>query len=119
MRRILFKQELADRIAAGVKTETRRLQSEKPRSPWFVERCAFEAGETYGVTVARGGPIVGLIVVEAVDRVRLGAITHDGAIAEGFVDVRDFMEGWRTINGAWTPDLYVWRLTFHAEPNAL
>jgi hypothetical protein len=119
VRRIIFREDLANQILAGVKTETRRVPKDSPRSPWYRERCAFEVGGTYAVCAGRGTPTLGLIVVEAVDMVRLGAITHDGAVAEGFSDVRDFMHGWTKINGSWNTHEQVWRLTFHAETNAI
>jgi hypothetical protein len=116
VRRIIFRADLADRIAAGVKTETRRELSDKPRSPWFRERCAFDIGDSAAVVTGRGTPPVGVIVVEAVDKVRLGTITHDSAVAEGFGTRAEFVDAWRAINGRWDPDALVWRLTFHAEP---
>lgn len=115
MRRIIFRDDLAAQILAGAKTETRRELSDKPRSPWNRERCAFEVGDTVAICSGRGTPTLGLIVIEAVDKVVLGHITHDGAVAEGCSDVRDFMHTWTKINGSWNPRAEVWRLTFHAE----
>lgn len=112
---MIFRSHLADLVMAGVKTETRRALSDNPRSPWWRERCALVVGERYAVCPGRGAPAVCRLVVEAVDKVKLGQITHDGAVAEGCSDVRDFMHTWTTINGAWDPHAEVWRVTFHAE----
>jgi hypothetical protein len=113
---MIFRGDLADRVVAGRKTQTRRRLSDNPKSPWWHERCAYQVGGDYAVQPGRSARAIGRVVIDAVDKVRLGHITHDGAIAEGFADVRDFMYAWTDINGCWIPTEDVWRLTFHAEP---
>lgn len=114
---MIFRPDLADKAVAGVKTETRREVSDNPKSPWWREACAYQVGADYAVQPGRSAPAIGRIVIDAVDKVRLGHITHTGAVAEGCADVRDFMHTWTKINGSWNPNADVWRLTFHAEPN--
>jgi hypothetical protein len=113
---VIFRSDLADLVVAGVKTQTRRRLSDNERSPWWRDRCAYAVGGDYAVQPGRGVPAIGRVVIEAVDKVLLGHITHDDAIAEGCSDVRDFMHTWAKINGYWQPREHVWRLAFHAEP---
>lgn len=112
---MIFREDLADKALAGVKTQTRRRKSANPRSPWYAARCAYEVGGRYAIQPGRGRHAIGHLVIDDVAQVRLGHITHDTAVAEGFADVRDFMHAWEQINGCWIPAEYVWRLTFHSE----
>jgi len=120
---MIFRPDLADLIRAGVKTETRRRLSDNPRSPWHTDRCAYEPGGgpdgSYAIQPGRSRPAAGRLVVEHVEKVRLGSITHDGAVAEGCANVREFMDLWSAINGSWDPNETVWRIVFHAEAHAL
>jgi uncharacterized protein YhfF len=113
---MIFRADLADLVVAGVKTQTCRRLSDKERSPWWREACAYKVGGSYAVQPGRGEAAIALLVIDAVDKVQLGHITHDDAVAEGCGDVRDFMHTWTKINGYWQPREHVWRLTFHAEP---
>ena len=113
-----FRAELAGLVMDGRKTETRRALSDNPRSPWFRERCGHEVGSRHAVCPGRGAPGIGYIVIDDVALVRLGHITHDGAVAEGFADVRDFVAGWEALNGPWNPRQHVWRVRFHVETAA-
>lgn len=113
-----FRPELAALVMDGRKTETRRALSDNPASPWYRERCSHEVGSRHAVCPGRGAHGIGYVVIDDVALVRLGQTTHDGAVAEGFADVRDFMTGWETINGGWNPRQRVWRIRFHVETEA-
>lgn len=113
-----FRAELADLVMDGRKTETRRQLSDNPNSPWFRERCGHEVGSRHAVCPGRGAPSIGYIVIDDVAFVRLGDITYDGAVAEGFRDVEDFKAGWEKLNGDWNPRQRVYRVRFHVETPA-
>lgn len=113
-----FRHELAEAVIDGRKTQTRRATSTNPRSPWFAGGCRLVVGRDYAVCPGRGKNAVGRVVVEAVDKVRLGDISHADAQAEGFRDVQAFCEAWEQINGGWLPDDVVWRITFRRKEDA-
>jgi hypothetical protein len=115
---LMFREPLARQVMDGTKTQTRRKLSDNPNSPWWRERCAHEAGSRHAVCPGRGVNGIGFVVLDDVTVVRLGHITHDGAIAEGFADVRAFMQAWEQINGTWDPRERVWLLRFHVETAA-
>lgn len=108
----MFKPELAAMVMAGQKTQTRRVPSQNPRSPWYVKRCALRVGDTYAVCPGRGVRSIGRVLAESVTMTRLGAITPADALAEGFRSPDDFAEAWERINGSWDPGMLVWRVAF-------
>lgn len=113
---MIFRPDLAEAVMAGMKTQTRRLVSSNPRSPWYRDACAYRIGGTYAVQPGRGLPSIGYLTIDDVTQVRLGAMTNEDAIAEGFDGAFAFVEAWREINRGWNPDARVWRICFHAEP---
>jgi len=115
---LIFRPELAAKVMDGTKTQTRRALSDNPRSPWWRGKCAHEPGSRHAVCPGRSQHGIGFVVVEDVALVRLGHITHDGALAEGCADVRDFITTWEQINGAWKPRERVWLIRFHVEISA-
>lgn len=112
---LIFRTDLADQVMRNLKTETRRALSDNPRSPWWREKCAHEIGSRHAVCPGRSQFGIGHVVIDDVALVRLGAITDDGAHAEGFPDRAAFIEAWTAINGEWTPRERVWRVRFHVE----
>jgi hypothetical protein len=112
---LIFRPELAVLVMSGAKTETRRLPSNNPRSPWWREHCTHGPGSRHAVCPGRGQSGIGFVVIKDVAFVQLGSITHNGAIAEGFADVQAFRRGWKQIHGSWEPRMQVWRLRFHVE----
>lgn len=111
-----FKPELAAKVMAGEKTVTRRLLSENPRSPWFMDRCGYRIGQVIAVCPGRGKPRVGEAIVMSVDRMRLGEVDDDEAQREGFTGWGDFYEAWVAINGVYDPEAGVWRIGLQARP---
>lgn len=109
-----FRPELAEKVMTGEKTVTRRLTSENPRSPWWIERCALRPGQTYAVCPGRGKNAIGRIRILAVMSEPLGLPDWRECAREGFSSVLAFREAWIDINGDYDPDAIVWRVWFEA-----
>ena len=107
-----FRPDLAAKVMAGEKTVTRRRMSDNPRSPWYRERCSLVVGRSYAVCPGRGKVAIGRVIITAVDRSFLGAVSGHEARAEGFPNAWSFWEAWVQINDKFDPAEYVWRVTF-------
>jgi hypothetical protein len=113
-----FRPEMVERILAGEKTQTRRLVSDNPRSPWWKERCGLTPGRIYAVCPGRGKP--------AVARIRFGGarlepvvwINEIGARAEGFEDRPAFIDYWKKLHGGIDLAAIVWVVRFTLEGSA-
>jgi len=92
---MFFKKELRDKILAGEKWETRRQWS----------RPMTKVGGIYQVRISRHKKGYHfLILVLAMRKSKLGAMTSDDAIAEGFSSLDKFKECWKKVNGTFDPD---------------
>lgn len=109
---MIFRSELSDLALEGRKTATRRALSDKPKSPWWRERCRYKVGQRFAVQPGRGAFGEGLATVRAVYKQRLGDITDDQAYEEGFENRAEFEEVFGKINGGFDPDLVVWVVEF-------
>jgi hypothetical protein len=109
---MIFRAELCDLVLEGRKTATRRLKSDKPKSPWWRERCRYKVGQRFAVQPGRSAFGEGLATVRAVYPQRLGDVTDDQAYEEGFADLAEFEEAFRKINGALNVDQVVWVVEF-------
>ena len=108
-----FKPELVERILTGQKTQTRRIVSDNPRSPWYRERCALKVSRAYAVCPGRGKRGVAKVaLVNRPWRQRAGQITDGDAVAEGFISRTAFIDYWRQLHGSFDPDTEVWRIEF-------
>lgn len=108
-----FRPELATKVMAGEKTVTRRLCSDNPRSPWWREECSLRNGSHYAVCPGRGEHQIGRVIVTHIRKERLSQLaTINEARQEGFPSVEAFRDAFTEINGAWEPDLWVWRIQF-------
>lgn len=110
----MFKEQLAKKVVAGTKTQTRRrLNREKQRSPWWVWECSYRKGQVFAVNPGRGVPSIGkAILTEKPRKERLGDITEADARAEGFGSRSHFFMAWGSINKKIDHDEIVWVLTF-------
>jgi len=90
---LIFKPELARKVLDGSKTMTRRAGIR-----------TYTVGREYAVQPGRGKFHVGHVTILSSHSERLRQITNRDALAEGFKDVSDFMEGWMRINGVWNPE---------------
>ena len=103
---MIFKPELVEKILEGSKTETRRVM--KPGET----ECRYEPARDYALQPGRGRRAVGRIAIIEVRRERLGEITHEGALREGFPTVRAFLDYWRRLHGGVDPEQEVWVIRF-------
>lgn len=110
-----FKPELAQAVLEGRKTVTRRLCRPNPRSPWYRDRCSLVEGRSYAVCPGRAQHQLGRVIVQRVDRQRLGHLSTDEAHLEGFDTAELFEAAFVAINGAYNPLLEVWRIQFACE----
>jgi hypothetical protein len=113
---MLFRPELADAILAGKKTATRRMPSDKPRSPWYWRGSTYRVGRAYPVMCNFKEPARGHFIVDRVALERLGAVNADDARREGFESVEAFFEKFAEINGEADPKAWVWVVEFHLHP---
>ncbi|MEH3055464.1 MAG: hypothetical protein PGN13_16205 [Patulibacter minatonensis] len=109
-----FKPQLLPKALDGSKTVTRRQMSDRPRSPWLRDGSRLpKPGQIKKVLPGRGnGPAKGEVRIVWVNWVRLGDITTDEALREGFNSVEEFEAAWMLINGGWDADEIVWRVEF-------
>lgn len=98
----------------GDKIVTRRIVSDNLRSPWWREKCSYHVGQEVAVCPGRGKRRIGRAVVVSVQRITLGRLSHAEAVAEGFPSVLGFEDAWRSINGAYDPYAFVWRIGLDA-----
>jgi hypothetical protein len=111
-----FKPELAQAVMAGRKTVTRRLASDKPRSPWYRGGCALKVGGDYAVCPGRGKHAIGRVRVTSVRRGPLHLALNPGeAEREGFHSAEAFLKAWKAINGGWDDMATVWRVEFEVS----
>lgn len=113
-----FRPELAQAVMGGMKTVTRRLVSDNPRSPWYAERCSLKVDHTYAVCPGRGKNAIGRVRIVAVMSEPLGHLSESEARREGFFTVEAFEEAWKSINGSYDPKQVVWRVVFEVVPEA-
>lgn len=99
---------------AGRKTVTRRLVSTNPRSPWFVDKCAYRVGQNVAICPGRGKHAIGKARVVSVERERLGIPSMLEARREGFGGIVEFGAAWLAINGTYDRDALVWRIGLEA-----
>lgn len=113
---MIFKPELARKVASGEKTETRRpMVADKP-SPYVV-------GNDYAVQPGRGKFAIARVKILLCEPTFLGAMTPEQAAAEGFLqdtdgerhgDIAAFRAYWERLYGDGTArvDVRVWRIGF-------
>lgn len=112
---MIFRPELAEKVLSGEKTETRRIVKEGETS----EACRYVPGRDYAVQPGRRRRAIGRIAITDVRREKLGEITHEGALREGFSTVRAFLDYWRRLHGpaSLDPEQEVWVINFELEPD--
>ena len=112
-----FKPELAAKVMAGEKTVTRRLVSENPRSPWYINSSSIRIGKDYAVCPGRGQNAIGQVRVTDVNLERLHDLDDDEAVREGFATKVEFVDAFTAINGSYDPAALVWRIEFERVPD--
>ena len=102
----MFKRELLDLVISGKKTQTRRRHKNplKEGRIYAVKRNWLEATGEY-------------IRITKVYPQKLGDVSEEEAIKEGFSGLDKFREAWIRINGNWDPEMEVTVYEFElAEP---
>lgn len=109
----MFRKELADKILRREKTQTRRMPSDKPGSPWYIGGCKLKPGRHYAIVAGRGTPQIGRILVEEVSLVPLVPMPIEDILAEGFTSLQDFLATWDALHKS-PPPVWpeVWRVVF-------
>lgn len=116
---MLFREELAIKVARGEKTATRRLPKDNPRSPWFWRDCRYHPGYSFPVMGGFTRPAYCRAIVDRVALERLGAVNQHQAEEEGFDSVRAFFGKFKEINGCFDPNAWVWVVEFHVQPGTV
>lgn len=101
---MIFGPDMTARILLGEKTETRRVAS--PGVP-----CRYRPGRTYAVQPGRGLKGAFRVLVTAVERVPLDAMTEADARAEGFGSLAGFRARWAELHRG-RDVAEVWRIVF-------
>ena len=95
MRRILFKRSFISLILSGEKTQTRRVSGR------------YRVGEIYRVNSSE----IWILITRRY-RQRLGDISSEEILKEGFSSLSEFKQAWIRIYGSWNPDMQVWAYEF-------
>lgn len=97
---LLFRKKHLEKILDGEKTQTRRIS--KPR---------VKPGSTY--KLRRGyNPIPEFIEIEEVFQQKLGEITPEDVLKEGFNSFQEFIQEWESIYDEWKPEKKIWVIEF-------
>jgi hypothetical protein len=95
---MLFRRHLAEKVRAGRKTQTRRIAK-----IWYREGSVQPIQENY-----KPGKAKDHIKIDRRYEQRLGDVTEDQAVAEGFQSLAEFKEEWIKITRQpWNPDQVV------------
>ena len=109
---LIFKREHIKLILKGVKTQTRRRHTR-----------LLKAGKIYHIKSDWIHRTPHKIMITRVRKQLLSDITYEEAQAEGGYTVREFMDVWRRINGAWDPDevivVYEFKVVDQPDPVSL
>lgn len=107
---MIFKPELAELVASGKKTVTRRqVRWDEDGDP--VE-CPYRVDRVYAVQPGRSSPAIAYIRVTSVQWQLLGDITDDDAAAEGGMTRQGFFDVWQNLTGSSDEREPVWRIEF-------
>ncbi|MBD3205880.1 ASCH domain-containing protein [Candidatus Bathyarchaeota archaeon] len=97
---LLFRKKHLEKILEGEKTQTRRIR--KPR---------VKTGSMY--RLRRGYyPIPELIEIEEIFQQKLGEITPEEVLKEGFNSFEEFVKEWESIYDEWEPEKKIWVIEF-------
>lgn len=137
---MLFTPDNAQKVIAGLKTQTRRPQQEldeayitysydlTPRIVFRAGRLLWQVGKTYAVQPGRGKASIGRILLKSIRKERVNEISEADAMAEGvtlhstYQPGQGYRDGFRTLwnsiysNGmAFDTGPMVWVLEFETE----
>jgi hypothetical protein len=78
-------------------------------------RTKWQVGKSYAIQPGRRKKSVGRIEITEIYQERLGQMTAEDALAEGFASLGEFQQTWIQIHGHYDPALPVWVITFVKE----
>jgi hypothetical protein len=103
---MIFRPELAKKIAAGEKTMTRRPVKDGEKD------CRYKPNRVYAVQPGRGRPANSQITVTEVREERLGDLSLRDAKREGFRTTQAFVDYWSALYGHYDAEQLVWVISF-------
>lgn len=104
---ILFKSEHVDMILSGRKTQTRRIWKKNHANVGSIQQARTELF---------GKPFAYLHITKRWNE-RLGDISKEDCIKEGYEDILSYSRIWLKINGVWEPKLIVSVIEFRRIKN--
>ena len=75
-------------------------------------RTKWQVGKRYAIQPSRGKKAVGRIEITGIYQERLGQMTVEDALAEGFATLDAFQQTWIQINGQYDPNQSIWVVMF-------
>ena len=97
---MLFKRHLIEKILSGEKTRTIRRTGK------------YKVGKIYSVLDRPGGRVWAKVLIVGKKPKKLGELTTEDVIPDGFRTLADFREEWINIYGSFSPDEIVWLYDF-------
>jgi hypothetical protein len=103
---MLFKPEHVEPILSGRMTQIRKLW-DKP----MAKVGSFHKAKT----ALFSKDYFASIIITGLRREKLGAVTIEDAMREGYDDLVSYKEGWKRINGYWDPNSVVYVVSFQLK----
>ena len=97
---MLFKKHLIEKILTGRKTRTIRRTGR------------YKVGKVYPVLERPGGPVRGWILIKGKKPKKLGELTAEDVLPDGFDSLEGFVREWKSIYGSFDPEETVWLYDF-------
>ena len=103
---MLFKPEHVEPILSGRMTQIRKLWDKPMAKVGSIHKAK---------TALFSRDYFASIIITGLRREKLGAITIEDAMREGFDDLVSYKEGWKKINGSWEPNSVVYVVSFELK----
>ena len=103
---MLFKPEHVEPILSGRMTQIRKLWDKPMAKVGSIHKAK---------TALFSKDYFASIIITGLRREKLGAITIEDAMREGYDDLVSYKEGWKKINGYWEPNSIVYVVSFELK----
>ncbi len=103
---MLFKPEHVEPILSGRMTQIRKLWDKPMAKVGSIHKAK---------TALFSRDYFASIIITGLKREKLGAITIEDAMREGYDDLVSYKEGWKKINGSWEPNSVVYVVSFELK----
>jgi hypothetical protein len=103
---MLFKPEHVEPILSGRMTQIRKLWDKPMAKVGSIHKAK---------TALFSKDYFASIIITGLRREKLGAITIEDAMREGYDDLVSYREGWKKINGSWEPNSVVYVVSFELK----